>query len=54
MEQGDRERKSRRIFYTLIITLLISYIGLKSWHVVLALDVYEGQPLERSTYGAAK
>lgn len=53
MHQTDRESRSRRIFYAMILGLLVSYIGIKTWHVMLAMDAYQGQPLER-THGAAK
>ncbi len=53
MDRVDQESKSRRFFYTLILGLLFGYIGLKSWHVSVAVGAYQGQPLER-TDGAAK
>lgn len=54
MDQIDREKKSQRFFYALIIVLLLGYAGLKSWHVLLAFNAYQGQPIERNTSGAAK
>ena len=54
MATADRERTSQRLFWALILALLVSYAGIKTYHVMLALQVYDGQPLQVDTPGAAK
>lgn len=54
MRAADRERKSRRLFFCLILGLLIGYAAMKTWHIQLALQAYEGQVLSEDTSLAAK
>jgi len=54
MERNEREKKTQRVMYILLITLLLGYLGFKSWHISVALDSYDGQVLERDITGAAK
>lgn len=54
MATAERERKSQRIYWIMIAALLIGYIAIKSYHVALAIQVYDGQPLTVDTTGAAK
>ncbi|MBO9466458.1 hypothetical protein J7443_14535 [Tropicibacter sp. R15_0] len=54
MATAERESKSQRLFWALILALLLGYGGIKTYHVMLALQVYDGQPLEVDTSGAAK
>ncbi len=52
--ETDRERKSQKIFYVLILGLLLGYGVIKYRHIQLAMTAYEGQVLETDTTGAAK
>lgn len=54
MADLTRERRSQRMFYLLILVLLLGYAGLKAHHIALAFDAYQGQPLQTDTTGAAK
>lgn len=54
MKAPDRERRSQRFFWTLILVLLLGYVAVKSYHVMLAMSVYQGQTLQTDTRGAAK
>lgn len=54
MGTADRERRSARLFYALIVLLLLGYGVMKMRHIQLAFDAYEGQPLNADTTGAAK
>ncbi|CUK27519.1 hypothetical protein TA5114_03347 [Cognatishimia activa] len=54
MPSGDRERRSQRLFYGLILVLLLGYAGIKYEHVRVAMAAYDGQPLNTDTTGAAK
>ncbi|WP_171021637.1 hypothetical protein [Parasedimentitalea maritima] len=54
MRNSDRERKTQRLFYALILGLLVAYAGLKYRHISLAFTAYEGQVLKSNTSGAAK
>lgn len=53
MATVDRERKSQRLFWALIIALILGYGLVKTRHIMLALHAYDGQPLEH-TAGSAK
>lgn len=50
----EREHRSERIFWALILVLLLGYGAIKSHHVALALKAYDGQILTIDTTGAAK
>ena len=54
MATASRERKSQRIFWTLILALLLGYGVVKYSYIVHAIEVYHGQVLEVDTRGAAK
>ncbi len=54
MATASRERKSQRIFWTLILALLLGYGAVKYIHIVQAIEVYKGQVLEADISGAAK
>ena len=55
MEQTAKEDpKFRRKMYILMASLLVAYIGLKSWHIYVALQAYEGQVISRDTGQPAK
>ena len=54
MATAERERKSQRLFWALIIALILGYGGIKARHITVALDAYDGQPLAGPTVGAAK
>lgn len=51
---ADRERKSRGVFFALILGLLVAYGVIKYRHIQLAMTAYEGQVLDTGTLGAAK
>ncbi len=53
----DRTEKApgfRNAMYALIGVLFIAYIGMKAWHISLALEVWKTQPIAGPTDGAAK
>ena len=52
--KAEEDPKFRRLMYAMILALLVGYIGLKSWHVMIAMDAYQGQVLSEDTKGAAK
>ena len=54
MASVERERRSQRLFWALIIGLMLGYGGIKARHIALAMDAYQGQPLQVDTTGAAK
>ena len=54
MATVERERRSQRLFWALIIALLLGYGVIKARHVIIALGAYDGQPLTVDTSGAAK
>lgn len=54
MARIEKEPNFRNKMFALMGVLLLSYIGMKSWHVYIAMGAFEGQVLERSIEGAAK
>lgn len=54
MASDARERKSQRLFWALILLLILGYALIKAQHIAVALDAYDGQPLVGQTEGAAK
>jgi hypothetical protein len=54
MTSLEREKRSRRMFYALILGLIVAYGGIKYRHIVMALDAYQDQPLNADTSRAAK
>ena len=46
MAGTERERKSRRFFFLLILCLLVVYAGVKYRHIDLAMQSYQGQVLQ--------
>ncbi|WP_195821647.1 hypothetical protein [Roseobacter sp. MH60115] len=54
MPRTEREPQFRNKMFVMIGLLLLGYIGIKSWHIHISIDAYQGQVLERSTKGAAK
>lgn len=54
MATVERERKSQRMFYALILCLLVGYGVIKYNHIMLAIDSYQGQVLTGDTSDAAK
>ncbi len=54
MDRTEKDPQFRNKMFVLIGVLLIGYIGIKSWHVMIAIDAYQGQVLDHSTQGAAK
>ena len=54
MDNTTREKRSQRMFYALILALLIGYGAIKYSHIKTALKVYQGQVLTTDTSGAAK
>lgn len=50
----EKEPQFRNRMYAMIAVLLLGYIGIKSWHIYVSVEAYQGQVLERTTYGAAK
>ena len=54
MQKTDREQRSQRLFYALILALLLAYAAIKSHHIRLAFEAYRGQTLDVDMTGAAK
>jgi hypothetical protein len=54
MDRTEKEPEFRNKIFILIGVLLIGYIGIKTWHVSVALGAYQGQVLDRDLSGAAK
>lgn len=54
MARTEKEPQFRNKMYAMIALLLIGYIGIKSWHIYIAIDAFQGQVLVRDTHGAAK
>ncbi len=54
MATAERERKSQRLFFVLIVALLLSYGTLKYRHIAVAFEAYQGQVLDKDTREAAK
>lgn len=54
MARTEKEPQFRNKMFALMGLLLLAYIGMKSWHVYIAMGAFEGQVLQRSTEGAAK
>lgn len=54
MATVDQERKSAWVFWILVAGLMLGYAAIKSHHIALAIEVYQGQPLAGDTRGAAK
>ena len=52
--QTTRQRSSQRLFWLLILSLLLGYAVIKYRHVALAMEAYQGQTLMTDTTGAAK
>ena len=51
---ADRERRSRRLFITIMVGALVCYLGYKAWHVSVALEAWQGQALTADTSRAAR
>ncbi|WP_299554692.1 hypothetical protein [uncultured Tateyamaria sp.] len=54
MDRTEKEPQFRNKMFAMIGLLLLGYVGIKSWHVYISIDAYQGQVLEDSTEGAAK
>lgn len=54
MSQAEENPRFRKAMYLLILALLAGYIGFKAWHLSVAFDAWENQPLEGAISGAAK
>jgi hypothetical protein len=54
MDRTEKEPRFRKKMFALIGALLMGYIGIKTWHVSVALDAYQGQVLDHSIVGVAK
>jgi hypothetical protein len=51
---ANRERRSRRLFITIMVGALVCYLGYKTWHVSVALEAWQGQALTADTSRAAR
>lgn len=54
MDRTEKDPAFRNKMFALIGLLLLAYVGIKSWHIYVSIDAFQGQVLERSTKGAAK
>jgi len=54
MLKTDREQQSQRMFYALILVLVLGYGAIKFCHIMLAIEAHRGQVLDVDTSGAAK
>lgn len=54
MDRTEKEPQFRNKMFVLIGVLLLGYMGIKTWHVSIALEAYQGQVLDRDVTGAAK
>lgn len=54
MRRIEKDPRFRTAMYLLILTLLLGYVGVKTWHIRLAIAAYDGQAIEGGTKGAAK
>lgn len=54
LPRTEKEPQFRNKMYVMIAVLLLGYMGIKSWHIYIAIDAFQGQVLERGTHGAAK
>ena len=54
MDSTAREKRSQRMFFALILALLLGYGVIKYRHIMTAMDAYQGQVLNTDTRGAAK
>lgn len=50
----NREHRSQRLFWALILGLIVVYGVVKTRHIALAFEAYQDQPLMTDTTGAAK
>ena len=51
-EASERDRRFRRSIYAIIGALLLGYLVFKTWHISIAIDIFDGQIIEAE--GAAK
>ncbi len=51
---ADRERRSRRLFIAIMVGALVCYLGFKTWHISVALEAWQGQPLTADISRAAR
>lgn len=54
MSRTEKDPQFRNKMFAMIGLLLLGYIGIKSWHIYISINAYQGQVLERSIKGAAK
>ena len=54
MTDLEREKRSQRMFYALILGLIVAYGAIKYRHIVMAIEAYQDQPLTADTSRAAK
>lgn len=54
MDRTEKDPRFRNKMFALIGLLLLAYIGLKSWHIYISIEAFQGQVLESGTKGAAK
>ena len=54
MPRTEDDPGFRRAMYLLIFLLLAGYVGFKAWHLTLAFEAWDSQPLETPVVGAAK
>lgn len=52
MPATDETPPFRRAMYVFMLLLLIGYGGFKSWHILVALEAWEGQSLPDTKYSA--
>jgi hypothetical protein len=53
-ERSETDRVFRNRMYLLIGVLVIGYFFLKTWHISVALDIWDAQKLLIDVEGAAK
>lgn len=53
-QRVESNPKFHKKMMILLIALLVGYLGIKTWHISIALRVYADEPLQISTQGAAK
>ena len=54
MATAERERKSQRLFWALIVFLILGYGVIKARHIAVAIAAFEHQQIIGDTKGAAK
>ena len=50
MPVTDETPRFRRSMYAFLLLLLVSYAGFKSWHILVALEAWEGQAVPETRY----